>query len=183
IDFGGKGSASHPGESQLPISLAEFGGQAGLARSPSSYSLSEIGPSKVEQTQQIHRIQQEMATDASHAMMTGRMFELSEDVWQQKERRLRSSESTLLRLYMEPHRRWANGFSCLCFVMIGAPTAVLRKHGEFWGSFFACFLPILLIYYPMLVGCVDQAKSGTIPPQAVWLGNLVLAALGAWLLR
>ncbi len=67
--------------------------------------------------------------------------------------------------------------------MIGAPMAMWRKHGEFWGSFFMCFAPILLIYYPMLVGCLDMAKSGTIPAPAVWLGNLVLAGIGVWLMR
>ena len=61
--------------------------------------------------------------------------------------------------------------------------AIRRRQGEFWGSFFACFLPILLVYYPMLVGCVDQAKDGAIPPPAVWLGNIVLALWGAWLMR
>ena len=61
--------------------------------------------------------------------------------------------------------------------------AIRRRQGEFWGSFFACFLPILLVYYPMLVGCVDQAKDGAFPPQAVWLGNGVLALWGVWLLR
>jgi lipopolysaccharide export system permease protein len=89
----------------------------------------------------------------------------------------------LHRLKTEPYRRWANGFSCLGFALIGAPMAIRRRHGEFWGSFFVCFLPILLVYYPMLVGCVDWAKDGVIPPATVWLGNFVLAAWGVWLLR
>ena len=61
--------------------------------------------------------------------------------------------------------------------------AIRRRHGEFWGSFFACFLPILIFYYPMLMGCLDMAKDGSLPPQAVWLGNIVLALCGVWLMR
>jgi len=183
IDFGGKGSASHPGVWELPISLADFSGRSGKGRSPSTYSLREIGPAKVSQTKEIALLEQEMTAEASYAMMSGRMFELAQDVWQEKKQELQNTTNMLHRLYTEPHRRWANGFSCLCFMMIGAPMAIRRKHGEFWGSFFACFLPILLIYYPMLVGCVDQAKNGGLPPQAVWLGNLVLALWGVWLLR
>ncbi len=182
-DLGGGWAASIPGEWKYDFSLAEFSGQTDRARSPSNYSLSEIGPSKTKQLQQIDRLQQEMTVEAAHAMMTGRMFELSEEVWQRREYEVSAARAMLYRIRIEPHRRWANGFSCLGFVLIGAPMAIWRRHGEVWGSFFACFLPILLCYYPMLVGCVDFAKDGVIPPQAVWLGNIVLALFGVWLVR
>lgn len=183
VDFGGKASASHPGEWQLTLSLGDFSGRNGSSRSPSSYSLREIGPSKTRQREEINRLKQEMTADASFALMTGRTVDLSQTVWKERERQLYGAQETLHRLYTEPHRRWANGFSCLCFVMIGAPMAIRRRQGEFWGSFFACFLPILLVYYPMLVGTVDYAKDGILPPQVVWLGNLMLAAWGVWLMR
>jgi len=183
MDFGGSVRSMVPGELKYDISLAEFSGQHGGARSPSNYSMREIGPSKIEQKALLAQLNQEMAADAAFSMMTGRIFELSQDVWKHKEDQLASVRNKLNRLNIEPHRRWANSFSCLCFVMIGAPMAVRLRHGEFWGSFFACFLPILIIYYPMLVGCVDAAKDGTLPPQAVWLGNLVLAIWGVWLMR
>ena len=172
-----------PGEEVIPFSMEQFTGLRQQARKPSNSSLSEIGPSKQHQTQLIDRLEQENAADAAHALMTGRMFELSTEIWNGKRHRLLSARSTLHRLHTEPHRRWANGFSCLCFVMIGAPMAIRRRHGEIWGSFFACFLPILLAYYPMLVGCVDLAKDGVLPPQAVWIGNIVLAIWGIWLVR
>jgi len=183
VDMGGKDSGYFPGERELPISLADFSGQRGSSRSASGLSLREIGPAKAKETARIAQLKQEMAAEASFAMMTGRSFELSQSVWSRRESRLRSAENSLARLKIEPHRRWSNGFSCLGFVMIGAPMAVWRRHGEFWGSFFACFLPILLVYYPLLVGCVDRAKNGVFPPEAVWLGNLVLAGLGVWLMR
>jgi lipopolysaccharide export system permease protein len=61
--------------------------------------------------------------------------------------------------------------------------AIRLKHAEFLAIFFVCFLPILLVYYPMLAVSVDQAKDGAFPPPAVWLGNVVLALWGVWLLR
>jgi len=183
VDLHGKGSIYHPGEFELPIPLADFGGQQAGKRSPSQYSLREIGPSKIEQTVLIDRLEQEMTAETAHVLMTGRMFELSPANWQSKQVAQRIAIGKLHRLNTEPHRRWANGFSCLCFVMIGAPMAIRLRHGEIWGSFFACFLPILLVYYPMLAGCLDLAKEGVLPPQAVWLGNLVLALWGVWLVR
>jgi lipopolysaccharide export system permease protein len=183
VDLHGKGSIYHPGDFELPIPLSDFGGRQPGRRKPSQYSLSEIRPSKVEQTLLIDQLEQEMAAESGHALMTGRLFELSQANWRAKEIDLTAAVGKLHRLRTEPHRRWANGFSCLCFVMIGAPMAIRLRHGEIWGSFFACFLPILIVYYPMLAGCLDLAKDGALPPQAVWLGNLVLALWGVWLLK
>lgn len=183
VDFAGKASASHPGDWVITISLDDFSGQSGRSRSPSNYSLGEIGPSKIQQKALIAKSKQEMTADAAFALMSGRSFELSQGVWRDRQRVLSIAERTLDRLYTEPHRRWANGFSCLGFVLIGVPMAIRRRHGEFWGSFFACFLPILLVYYPMLVGTVDYAKDGVLPPQFVWLSNLMLAIWGVWLMR
>lgn len=174
---------SHPGVLEWPVSLAAFSGRGEGKRSPSNYSLREIGPSKTLQWDEIGRLKQEMTADAAFALMTGRTYELSQTVWQERERQLWGAQETLNRLYTEPHRRWANGFSCLCFVMIGAPMSIRRRHAEFWGTFFMCFVPILLVYYPMLVGTVDYAKDGIFPSHAVWLGNLVLAGWGVWLMQ
>ncbi len=83
----------------------------------------------------------------------------------------------------ESPRRWANGFSCLVFAMVGVPIAILRRYSDTWASFFVCFLPILIIYYPLMAFAVDRAKVGALPPMIVWLGNIVLASWGLWLLR
>ena len=99
------------------------------------------------------------------------------------EKEIETAQARLHRLHTEPWRRWANGFSCLCFVFIGVPVAVRMRFSEFIASFFICFLPILLVYYPLLAVSVDHAKDGTFPPQAVWLGNIVLAVAGIWMLR
>ena len=183
VDLGGKGYIYHPGEWNYAIPASDFSGRGSSARSVSEYALREIGPSKVEQQRRITRLKQEQTAEAAHAMMTGRMFELAPGIWRAKERQVAAAETTLHRLYTEPHRRWANGFSCLGFVLIGAPMAIWRRHGEIASSFFVCFLPILICYYPLLVGAVIYAKDGTLPAPTVWLGNLVLAGVGIWLVR
>lgn len=184
-EYEGKGNSKlHiPGDYEYTMPLDEISGGKAGKRKPSQFSLREIGPSKREQVALIDRLEQEMTAEAGHLLMTGRMFELSQENWQAKQVALKSASGKLHRLNTEPHRRWANGFSCLCFVLIGAPMAIRLRHGEIWGSFFACFLPILLVYYPMLAGSLKSAKDGVLPPQAVWLGNIVLALWGIWLLR
>jgi lipopolysaccharide export system permease protein len=128
-------------------------------------------------------IQQSMTAQASFALLTGDFGALSEDSWKVHERALADASHRMHRLHTEPWRRWANGFSCLCFVSIGIPVAILLRFSELLASFFICFLPILIVYYPMLAVSVDQAKDGVLPPPAVWLGNVVLLVLGTTLMR
>ena len=174
---------THPGEFEQSFSMEEFTGHNRGSRHPTSYALSELTSANEEQTKYLSRLHGEMAADAGSALLFGRMGELAQAQWRSREQQVVDAQRIRHRLRTEPYRRWANGFSCLGFALIGAPMAIRRRNGEFWGSFFACFLPILLVYYPMLVGCLSGAKNGDLPPQAVWLGNIVLAAWGAWLLR
>ena len=41
--------------------------------------------------------------------------------------------------------------------------AIRLRHAEFLAIFFVCFLPILLVYYPLLAVSVDHAKDGAVP--------------------
>lgn len=177
------GTGTYPGifEESWPIEL--FTGERRGTPRPSNLALSEIGPSKSETMQKIDQIEQEMTAAGSLALITGHSYELSKASWRERERKLAGTRQVLQKLYTEPHRRWSGGLSCLCFVMIGTPMAIRRRQAEFWGSFFACFMPILVLYYPMLAGTVDFAKSGIVPPPTVWLGNIVLAICGFLLLK
>jgi lipopolysaccharide export LptBFGC system permease protein LptF len=68
-------------------------------------------------------------------------------------------------------------------VLIGAPLSVLLKRADVWTRFGLTFPPILVAYYPLLMGCCDRAKAGALPPYVIWVPNLLLAAVGLWLLK
>ena len=101
--------------------------------------------------------------------------------WPAKLKILQDKYNYLCRLRTEPYRRWANGFSCLCFALVGAPVAIRLRNADFLSSFFICFLPILVVYYPLMALGVDGA--GVLPPYAVWLGNIILVVVGIWWIR
>jgi lipopolysaccharide export system permease protein len=183
FDLSGPVTMSNPDTYEDIIPLDQLTGVSSNVRSPSAYALSEIPPAVEQQRKQLDAVQESTTAAASFAMLTGDFDTLSEASWKTQERDLSDAQHRLQRLYTEPWRRWANGFSCLCFVLIGAPMAIRLRHAEFLASFFACFLPILLVYYPLMAVSVGQAKDGSMPPPAVWLGNLVLAAWGVWLMR
>jgi lipopolysaccharide export system permease protein len=121
--------------------------------------------------------------EAAYQMMTGGFEDLTGDEWLARRGMLEHAETRLTRLQTEPWRRWANGFSCLFFVLVGAPLAIRLRTADVWSSFGACFLPILCVYYPLLMYGVERAKGGALPPYSVWLGNVILLLIGCWLLR
>ncbi len=89
----------------------------------------------------------------------------------------------ILRLRTEPYRRWSNGFTCLCFALIGIPVAMLWRHADVLTNFFVCFLPILAVYYPLLMFGDKVSTSGALPPVSFWMGNVVLSVPAVLLLR
>lgn len=179
----GRGSAEFPGryEQEIPLSDAS---RAKKRSSPSSMALWEIPSRIATQEKTLERLDHEMAARAAFQMLSGDFQGLADsDAWQKLAADRRGEVDLLNRLTLEPHRRWSAGFSCLCFAFVGAPMAIRRRKGEWLTNFFLCFLPILIVYYPLLAYGIDGAKSGTIPAEAVWTGNVLLACWGAWLLR
>jgi len=89
----------------------------------------------------------------------------------------------IYRLQTEPYRRLSNGFTCLCFVLIGIPVAMLWRHADVLTNFFVCFVPILAVYYPLLMLSEDLSTSGKLWPISFWMSNTIFIASGIVLLR
>ncbi len=88
------------------------------------------------------------------------------------------------RLRTEIHSRYALSCSCLFFVLLGGPFAIYKAKAQFLTSFLYCFVPIVAIYYPLILGIMTQSKKGNIDPSwGMWLGNVVLLAASLVILR
>jgi len=141
-------------------------------------------PAEIEkQKETIERCHQEMAAEAAYQMLCGDFERLISNEWANRENSLADEHNSLDRLQTESPRRWSWGFSCLCFAWVGAPIAIRLKNRDFLTSFFLCFVPILVVYYPLLIFGVNGAKNGTIPPCSVWGGNVLLLVWGWWVIR
>ena len=134
------------------------------------------------QRQEIDNTQQRLAMEAAEEMIAGDFAGLTGNRGTTRSAHRRRSGAALPAADGAA-ARWANGFSCLCFVLVGAPMAIIFRNADFLTSFFVCFLPILMIYYPLLILGVDQAKLGTLPGWSVWMGNVILVLCGLWLMR
>lgn len=167
---------------RVPLSDATRKGKS--SKGPSHYALREIPEEARNQRVVIETIEKTMAAEAAFQMISGDFSQLADETkWQAERTRLSDAHERLHRLHTEPWRRWANGFSCFCFVLVGAPLAMRLRNSDLFTTFALCFLPILIIYYPLLAYGVDRAKTGALPPYAVWLGNVVLLLVGTWLIR
>ena len=154
-----------------------------VSSSPSEIPMAGFARAHAEQVALIEKLDQAVAGRRAMALFAGGLDYLIPAVWAGEQAAIDTARGRLNRIVLEPWRRWANGFSCLCFVLIGAPMAIRMRNADFLTSFFLCFLPILVVYYPVFILGVDLAKRGTVPPVAVWLGNLLVVLWGWWLLR
>ncbi|MBS0211071.1 MAG: LptF/LptG family permease [Planctomycetes bacterium] len=168
-------------EHSVPLDAA--GPDGDMEIPPSQLPMSLLPQRTREREQLIAHSQQTRAAREAFSLMTGDFAALSDGDAQYAAHELFLNRCKLYRLYTEPHRRWSNGFSCLCFVLIGAPLAIYWRNADVMTSFFACFFPVIVIYYPLLALGVEQSKNGTLPPISVWLGNVVLGLMGLFILR
>ncbi len=81
----------------------------------------------------------------------------------------------------EIQMRQAMAWGSLFFVVLGAPVGMIFARRDFLSAFISCFMPIIIVYYPMMLFGVNLGKEGLIRPELVWIGNGVLGlAAGIW---
>jgi lipopolysaccharide export system permease protein len=82
----------------------------------------------------------------------------------------------------EYYLRPAIAFGCLLFAVLGCPVGLWANRADYLSIFVICFLPALLVYYPVLFMVGGYARDGKLPMAVgVWAANGVLA-LGAVIL-
>ena len=166
----------------IPVPLGDVTKRSSAETSPSGLPLHEMPKELRRQIIKVDQEQKLAAVRAAGQMLSGNLVGISDSKWNVTTTMLGKSSRRINRLKAEPWRRWANGFSCLCFVFVGAPLAIRLKKFDFWTNFALVFIPILIVYYPLLMFGVSQAKTGALPPWIVWLGNTVMLLYGLWLM-
>jgi lipopolysaccharide export system permease protein len=89
----------------------------------------------------------------------------------------------IAKIRTEVHSRFAMSSSCLFFALVGAPFSILQARRQFLTSFFLCFVPILLIYYPVVLLAMNLSKLQMVDPSwAMWLANGIVLIVGVHIL-
>lgn len=176
-------SMLNPAEDERVIPLTQASRAGSQTPTPSWLPLAQIPGEVVKQQAVVAEMERKMTGLAALEMLRGDFDALTDKPWNTRWESLAREKAQLRRLRTEPHRRWSSGFGCLCFVWVGGPMAIWLRNRDFLTSFFLCFVPILVVYYPLMICGVNFAKDGILPPWSVWMCNVALVLWGAWLLR
>lgn len=82
-------------------------------------------------------------------------------------------------LITEIHEKLSLAFSCLIFVLMGCPLAIITRRREKSINIGIAIL-IIVLYYPLLVGCESLGIQGAINPAlAIWIPNILFGTIGS----
>tara|TARA_B100000700_G_C14984684_1_gene828190 strand:- start:289 stop:1686 length:1398 start_codon:yes stop_codon:yes gene_type:complete len=97
-------------------------------------------------------------------------------------RLLNNYENSINRYLVELHKKFSIPFASIVFILVGAPLGVMARRGNFALST-TISLGFFIIYWAFLIGGEQLADRGTISPfMSMWLPNIILGALGLYLI-
>ncbi|MBI1918503.1 MAG: LptF/LptG family permease [Planctomycetes bacterium] len=95
------------------------------------------------------------------------------------EHKLKDKRLQILAMQAELHMRPALSLGCLFFVLVGCPVGIWFGRSDYLSSFITCFLPIVFLYYPLMLCGTGMAKDGRFATMAtVWIADGVVALAG-----
>ena len=69
-------------------------------------------------------------------------------------------------------------------MMVGCPIGIWISKSDYLSAFITCFLPIVIVYYPLMLCGINLSKSGKVPIAiAVWPANAIMAFAALLLMR
>lgn len=81
------------------------------------------------------------------------------------------------------HSRPALALGCLFFAVIGCPMGIWANRADYLSMFVICFLPAIIIYYPLIMAGAGFARDGKVPMViGVWGANAAAAIAGVLLM-
>jgi len=130
------------------------------------------------------RAEQNQVVSAAFILSTGNFDRFTQPEFTTFKQTLSASKDKTRKLNTELHNRFATSCSCLFFVLLGSPFAMVMAKKQFLTSFLFCFVPILVVYYPVSMMTQNMSKAGQLDPTwAVWLANGLMGIAAAMFIR
>ena len=136
---------------------------------------------KRELQEQIDRDNAEIATTQESLGEWARTTTWTKHVKSLKDR-IAFGRSQIVVLDVELNMRPALSLGCLCFILAGCPVGIWFSRSDFLSSFITCFLPIVFIYYPLVLCGTGLAKEGRHNLFVmVWGADAIMGLVGLFL--
>lgn len=147
------------------------------------WTTNELDVEKAKFRMLIVRERKRRAVEAAFRIASGRLDRIEWGVIQRAFIDYGFWESRINTFETEKQLRVAQSFGSLIFVILGAPVGILFARRDFLSAFISCFLPIILLYYPLMLLGVNLGKEGVLNPVlALWGGNVLLAVIAGFVL-
>ncbi|HIE95874.1 MAG: LptF/LptG family permease [Fuerstiella sp.] len=164
----------------LPLPLDLASGE----RSARNLTIDTMKTKMSESKRDIVLNRQQRDQEAAMLLLTGNFQQLAGDRLLQYANFESSQQLDNRKMYTEIHNRYSMAASCLFFVFLGGPFAVIQARRQFITSFIMCFLPILLFYYPTMFLMANLGKTAAVDPAwGMWVPNMIMGAVGIMMLK
>jgi lipopolysaccharide export system permease protein len=151
--------------------------------SPRDMTWQELLEARREVFATMEQIAAALALVVSHQTLTQAPTELAQHRIN-LENQLREQRMKLCGINAEMQMRPALSLGCLFFVLIGCPVGIWFGRSDYLSAFIVCFLPVVFVYYPLLLCSGNLAKDGKLDPLiALWLANGVISLAALVLFR
>ncbi len=133
--------------------------------------------------EEMNAVSDEIAARSAELLLGNHPADLPKHLQNLKEKHRSLAHQDRL-IYVEMLMRPALSFGCLCFIFVGCPIGIMFSRGDYLGAFITCFLPIVIVYYPLILAGTNMAKEGRLnEPLLVFAADLVILLGGLVLFR
>jgi lipopolysaccharide export system permease protein len=169
-------------DKSFPVELSsEF--DAPVKLRPTDMTWEELDEARVKMSAKVAEAQAEIAKAlATINQSGGRPQHLMQHI-ENLRNQIRTLNAILVAIDVEKHMRPAIALGCLCFVLIGCPVGIWFSKSDYLSAFITCFLPIIVLYYPLLLSSINVAKGLKLTPFVIWSANGLMVLIAAGLFR
>lgn len=180
--IGDQTTDGHLHDKSFELELKELGA-ANPNRRARDMTWMELVAKREELRQKIEEDTAEIQAQTARLALSGIPPDLPKHVQNLRER-VKQTQGQDRLIYVEMLMRPALSFGCLCFILVGCPIGILFSRGDYLGAFITCFLPIVIVYYPLMLAGTNMAKEGKINEVVlVYAANAIVAIGGVTLFR
>ena len=143
----------------------------------------ELVNRRVKLREESAEVAEQLAASETRLLLQGHSLDLPQHVENLKGRQKHLQNQAKF-IVVEMLMRPALSFGCFCFILVGCPIGIMFSRGDYLGAFITSFLPIVLVYYPLLLAGTNMAKEGRFNEVLLVFGaDAVIALCGLPLFR
>jgi len=143
----------------------------------------ELFEAHAERLHEIEETEAEIALATARLSLSQPIDSLPEHLKNLRSKRLQKRLEQL-GFEVEMQMRPAVALGCLCFVLVGCPVGIWFSRSDYLSAFITCFLPIVFVYYPLLLCGLNLARGRSLPPAlSIWGADALMALVALGLFK